>query len=52
MIDTGRFYHNGKGAQIFIGKDFASKLKFKNRDKLVIEYDEKKNEMIIKLLNP
>jgi len=52
MKDTGRFYHNGKGAQIFIGKEFASKLNFKNRDKLVIEYDENKNELIIKLLNP
>ena len=49
MKDIGRFYKNGT---IFIGKGFAGKIKFNNRDKIQIEYDEEKNELTIKLLNP
>lgn len=48
MKDIGRFYKNGT---IFIGKGFAEKLKFKNKDKIFLEYDEEKNELIITSLN-
>jgi len=48
MKDIGRFYKNGT---IFIGKGFAERIKFNNSDKVVIEYNEDKNELIIRRLN-
>lgn len=48
MKDIGKFYKNGT---IFIGKGFAEKIKFNNRDKVVLEYDDDKNELIIKRLD-
>jgi len=38
------------GGQITIPRDLAREIEFKNKDKMMIEYDEKKNELRIRVL--
>ncbi len=49
--NVGRYYKlSWGGGQITIPKDMAKEIEFKNKDKTMIEYDEQKNELRIRIL--
>lgn len=50
MKDVAKFYKNENGATIFINRGFAKKIGFNNKEKLLIDYNEKENIISLKRL--